>query len=165
MREGRIAWPQRDAKKPNAIASTAATASLLLPNETYAIVKRFSAKEERRRVVAALSVPEDLPAADVAFENHLNVYHRDGRGLPRHLATGLVAYLNSTAVDRYVRQFNGHTQINATDLRELRYPTRRQLHAIGQNLDGKAWPAQHELDAVVALHLATVETPLQPDPA
>ena len=52
------------------------------------------------------------------------------------LARGLVAYLNSTFVDTYFRQFNGHTQVNATDLRNLRYPSVRQLERLGERVGG-----------------------------
>ena len=48
------------------------------------------------------------------------------------LAGGLAAFLNSTLVDVYFRQFNGHTQVNATDLRNLRYPTRAELESLGR---------------------------------
>jgi adenine-specific DNA-methyltransferase len=156
LRDAQVFWPQPGAKKPNALVACEQTAALLLPNGAYVVVKRFSAKEERRRVVASLATPDSLPGVHVAFENHLNVYHRDGRGLPLHLAIGLVAYLNSTIVDQYVRQFNGHTQINAADLRELRYPSTERLSELGEQLGGRAWPEQDELDALVDDHLVPV---------
>jgi adenine-specific DNA-methyltransferase len=65
-----------------------------------------------------------------------------------NLAKGLAAFLNSTLVDIYFRQFNGHTQVNATDLRNLRYPTRTELESLGRRI-GEAFPDQVELDALV----------------
>jgi len=35
-------------------------------------------------------------------------------------------------VDDYFRRFSGHTQVNATDLRLLRYPGRRDLEELGR---------------------------------
>ena len=64
--------------------------------------------------------PEDLPGDEYAFENHLNVFHRHGQPLPIDVRGGLAAFLNTTTVDQFFRQFNGHTQVNATDLRSLR---------------------------------------------
>jgi len=93
--------------------------------------KRFSAKEERRRIVAALFDPRRVPSALVGFENHLNYYHRDGGGLPEALARGLAVFLNSTVVDQYFRRFSGHTQVNAADLRRLPYPSEEQLRRLG----------------------------------
>ncbi|MGH2903218.1 MAG: Eco57I restriction-modification methylase domain-containing protein [Solirubrobacteraceae bacterium] len=153
LQDARILWPLADSKKPNALANCNETVALLLPNETYAVVKRFSAKEEVKRVVAALSSPEEIPGPSVAFENHLNVFHRSGHGLPRRLALGLVAFLNSSAVDTYIRQFSGHTQINATDLRGLRYPSVTQLEMLGRSLTGRPWPSQLELDELIATHV------------
>ena len=54
--------------------------------------------------------------------------------MPTELARGLVAFLNSEVVDRFVRQFSGHTQINATDLRQLRYPSADALSEVGRHL-------------------------------
>jgi len=51
-------------------------------------------------------------------------------------------------MDEYYRQFSGHTQINATDLRNIRYPSLDQLIAIGNAL-GDAPPDQDALDKVV----------------
>jgi len=79
--------------------------------------------------VAYLLEEDALTAERVGFENHLNVIHCDRRGLPFALARGLVGYLNSQAVDDYFRTFSGQTQVNATDLRHLRYPSRVELES------------------------------------
>ena len=125
----RLAEPRR--KKPAALAVDSMTRKMLLPAGNYVLVKRFSSKEERRRVVAAVLEIDDLRTDQVAVENHVNVVHRDGAGLPLDLAWGIAAYLNTTAVDMFFRQFNGHTQVNATDLRSLNYPTMGQLETLG----------------------------------
>ncbi len=143
--EGFIRWPRLPGRKPNALVVAPETTGLLVPSGHYVLVKRFSAKEERRRVVAALFDPACVPGDRVAFENHVNYYHDGGVGLPIDVAKGLTAFLNSTLVDTYFRQFNGHTQVNATDLRSLRYPTLAQLEALGASI-GDAFPPRHELD-------------------
>lgn len=156
---GAITWPTPGSKKPNAIRRSDETEALLLPNEPYVLVKRFSAKEEPRRVVAAVAGAGDLPGTHVAYENHLNVFHRANRGLPLLLALGLSAFLNCTLVDDYVRSFSGHTQINATDLRQLRYPSREDLVRLGAELTARSWPVQRELDALVAAYVPTICEP------
>jgi adenine-specific DNA-methyltransferase len=78
----------------------------------------------------------------------LNYFHAHGRGLSMDLAKGLAVFLNSTLVDVYFRQFNGHTQVNATDLRSLRYPTRMELIMLGQRI-GNTFPDQAGLDAIM----------------
>jgi adenine-specific DNA-methyltransferase len=130
---GGISWP-KNIRKPNAIVAVEKTKNLLVPNDTYVLVKRFSTKEEQRRLVAVVHQPSHVPGRKVGFENHLNYFHSNGEGLPAPLAQGLAAFLNSSMADRYFRQFNGHTQVNATDLRSLRYPTKSQLERIGRRL-------------------------------
>jgi tRNA1(Val) A37 N6-methylase TrmN6 len=119
-----VVWPKLDGRKPNALMLTDDTQKALFPAGWYVVVRRFSSKEEKRRIVAAV-VPDSL-AVDgrLAFENHLNVFHAARHGLPADLARGLAAYLNSARVDRYFRLFSGHTQVNATDLRRDRKSTR-----------------------------------------
>lgn len=131
LRSGRIRLDEPRRKKPAALAVNGATRKMLLPAGNYVLVKRFSSKEERRRIVAAVLEVDDVRAGEVAVENHVNVFHRDGGGLPLDLAWGIAAYLNTTAVDMFFRQFNGHTQVNATDLRSLHYPTMGQLKTLG----------------------------------
>jgi adenine-specific DNA-methyltransferase len=82
----------------------------------------------------------DYPS--IGFENHLNYFYGVHKLLDEPLALGLAIYLNSTLVDSYFRQFSGHTQVNATDLRNLRYPTRRQLRALSEGFEGTALDQQ-----------------------
>ncbi|NIU82992.1 MAG: hypothetical protein GWN64_05795, partial [Candidatus Thorarchaeota archaeon] len=130
--KGYIRWPNRSAKKPNAIMVRQETKHLLLPNGFYVIVRRFSSKEEYHRIVAALYDPERVGTRSVAFENHVNFFHSNNSGMREEIAKGLAVYLNSSLVDIYFRQFNGHTQVNATDLRILKYPSREALERIGK---------------------------------
>lgn len=131
---GGISWPKQPSRKPNAIVQCPETASLLVPTDIYVLIKRFSTKEERRRLVAVVLNPSNLSSSMVGIENHINYVHQRGRGLPRDVARGLALFLNSTLVDEYFRQFNGHTQVNASDLRSLRYPSRAALAALGQRV-------------------------------
>ena len=147
---GYISWPKEGSKKPQAIAE--AVNGQLVPSEPYVLVKRFSAKEEKRRLVAAVYDPKRVPGKRVGFENHLNYFHRNGGGIGLPLARGLAVFLNSTLVDSYLRQFNGHTQVNATDLRSLKYPTEEQLLRLGAAV-GEQFPNQAEIDALLAQEL------------
>jgi adenine-specific DNA-methyltransferase len=145
---GFVGWPKEQARKPNAIVSNEQTRELLVPAGVYVLVKRFTTKEERRRVVACIYDSQQIHAPLVGFENHLNYFHVIGNGLPMSLAKGLAAFLNSTVVDVYFRQFNGHTQVNATDLRSLKYPTKATLENLGRKIANPRMP-QEALDVLV----------------
>ncbi len=126
-------WPKQGFKKANAIQGNEETEKWLYPIGFYTVVRRFTTKEERRRIVASVVNPRYFPQVTMlGFENHLNVFHEHKQGLSEDLANGLAVYLNSTALDDYLRRFNGHTQVNATDLRLLKYPSREVLIAIGK---------------------------------
>lgn len=161
---GFIQWPNLHGKKPNAIVASSATDNLLLPPDVYVLVKRFSTKEEHRRVVAALCDLTNIQPSRLAFENHLNYYHDHGHGLPLELAKGLTAFLNSSLVDAYFRQFNGHTQINATDLRNIKYPSRVELEALSAYI-GHTLPNQDDLDRYIEQEFFLMEQASNnPDP-
>ncbi len=152
---GFVAWPKFGGRKANALADERATRGMMVPNETYVLTKRFTTKEERRRIVAVVCDPERLPAGikQLGIENHVNYFHSAGNGLSKSVAKGLAVYLNSSLVDRYFRQFNGHTQVNATDLRSIRYPRLNTLRAMGRRI-GKAFPDQPGVDAIVDAELS-----------
>lgn len=145
---GFVHWPVKSCKKPNAILSLESTRDLMVMAGYYVLTKRFSAKEEKRRVVAAIYDPQSIQSPFVGFENHLNYFHAGGKGLSSNLAKGLAMYLNSTLFDRYFRLFSGHTQVNATDLKKMRYPTRKQLIKLGGYVKDRM-PDQNAVDAIM----------------
>ena len=98
--------------------------------------------------MAAIYDPTRIDAPLVGFENHLNYFHKQGKGLAADLAKGLAVYLNSTIVDQYFRLFSGHTQVNATDLRKMPYPTYEQLLRLGAGVN-KTMPNQETIDTIV----------------
>ncbi|MEZ5426668.1 MAG: Eco57I restriction-modification methylase domain-containing protein [Pyrinomonadaceae bacterium] len=127
-----IKYPKANWKKPNAISFNNATEKWLYPKGFYTVVRRFSPKEQNRRIYASVVNPEFLPDSSAfGFENHLNVFHCRKRGISKEVAYGLAAFLNSTAVDQYFRRFNGHTQVNVTDLKKLKYPNLKTLKSLG----------------------------------
>jgi adenine-specific DNA-methyltransferase len=149
MKYGRVVWPVPRAKKCNALMLNEETAKLTLPNGHYVVVKRMSSKEERRRVVAALFDPHEIECDAIGFENHVNVFNRNGAGLPADLAAGLLLWLNSSILDRLIRRFSGHTQINVTDLKNLRYPAAEELRALGAAWGAAKLPTQQKIDELV----------------
>lgn len=148
-----VRWPRNDSRKPNAIVNTEQTQDLLLPSGMYVLTKRFTAKEERKRVVACIFDPSLITANLVGFENHLNYFHANGGGLAIELAFGLALFLNSTLVDQYLRRFSGHTQINATDLRNLHYPPQSALENLGRKC-GATTLNQQQVDNMIECELA-----------
>ncbi len=126
-----IDWPKAG-KKPNAIDLNDETKKMFFPNGFYTVVKRFSSKEEKHRIVARIINPQKFDTEFLGFENHLNVFHINKNPLPEDFAYGLAAYLNSSFVDTHFRSFNGHTQVNATDLRQMRYPNSEVLIGLGK---------------------------------
>lgn len=146
---GALEWPRRT-KKPNALVNNAETRKWLYPSGFYTVVRRFSSKEETRRIVANVVDPAVFDTDVIGFENHLNVFHSGKSGLSESLAHGLAVFLNSTAVDDYFRRFSGHTQVNATDLRRLRYPERAELEELGRWAGKHPGPSRDQIDQKIA---------------
>jgi adenine-specific DNA-methyltransferase len=107
---------------------------ILLPAKRYVLLKRFSAKEEKRRLVAGVMEPGDSYSDFVGLENHLNYIHRPGGELSRREAMGLTAILNSEVIDRYFRTVSGNTQVNAAEIRNLPLPSLRTIEKLGETV-------------------------------
>jgi hypothetical protein len=141
-------WPIAGLKKPNAIECNADTEKWLYASGYYCVVRRFSSKEEKRRIVASVVKPGTFGDAPLlGFENHLNVFHDNRRGLSEALTFGLATFLNTTAVDEAFRRFNGHTQVNATDLKMMKYPSRATLIELGEWAMQNGQLTQQQIDA------------------
>jgi adenine-specific DNA-methyltransferase len=151
IKPGKVLFPPTKPKKSIAIEKNQETQKWLIPSGCYVVIKRFSAKEEKRRIVAAVSFPIDSSA--LGIENHLNYYHARGKGMNPDLAKGLAAFLNSTLFDQYFRLFSGNTQVNATDLRKIKYPCKNDLIKLGIQIHESAFD-QNQIDHLVHQNLS-----------
>ena len=121
-------------KKREHIAANADTAWMLVPNENMVVMRRFSPKEDQRRITASPYLGRSLPGDVIGLENHTNYLYRPGGILTADEVRGISAFFNSRIVDRYLRMVSGNTQINASDLRTLRLPPLNDLMGIGRLL-------------------------------
>ncbi|MGD1838203.1 MAG: Eco57I restriction-modification methylase domain-containing protein [Nitrososphaeraceae archaeon] len=145
---GFVKWPIDKSNKPKFIRLTPETKSMLVEGGNYVLVKRFSSKEQKKRIVAAIYENDKYDFHYIGFENKVNYFHQNGKGLDLTIAKGLTMFLNTTIIDSFFRQFSGHTQVNATDLRSIPYPTLDQLKRLGMHISDN-FPDQELLDTIV----------------
>lgn len=137
VRPDGVRWPLGAAFRKHEhlqLPDLGAASKLVVPNQTYVLMRRFSAKEEARRLTVAVLRGGVLPGPTIALENHLNYIHRPGGQLETALAFGLAAVLASTICDDYFRTQSGNTQVSATELRLMPLPARESLIWLGEEV-------------------------------
>ena len=85
-------------------------------------MRRFSPKEEKKRINTAPFYQSNFKFAYIGLENHVNYIHRPNGKLSLEEITGLSAILNSQYLDIYFRTLNGNTEVSATEIRNLPLP-------------------------------------------
>lgn len=142
-----VHWPIN--KKREHVVADPASAWMLIPNEPMVLLRRFSPKEDPRRIMAAPYFGQ-LPGAVIGLENHLNFICRVGGRMTAQEVTGLAGYLNSDIVDVHFRAVSGNTQVNAAELRKLPIPSLPQLNQIGARLGVKQGATLERVDVAVS---------------
>jgi adenine-specific DNA-methyltransferase len=127
-------WPVAKRNKPQYIEICEETKSLLLPNKNYIFLRRFSAKDDKSRLVATPYFVDITQAEYIGVENHLNYIYRPKGHLDRNEILGLSALLNSNLFDTYFRTFNGNINVSATELREMPLPPLEDIKQIGNEI-------------------------------
>jgi len=129
-----VVWPTGARQKPQYIEMSPESMYLLVPNtdKNYILLRRFSAKEEARRLVAAPLTCKMLPYEWLGLENHLNYIYRPKGTLSEEEAWGLAVLYNSFFLDTYFRMVNGSTQVSATEIRSIPLPPLDIITAIGK---------------------------------
>ena len=154
MQDMKVVWPLQKNKKASAIHVCDKTKPLLLPVKNYALVKRFTSKEQKRRLYAAVLLESQFPYEIVGIENHVNYIHRPNGTLSVYEAFGIAAILNTTFIDNFFRSLNGNTQVNATDIRSLPFPKIENIRKIGELIyKSKSYRNGLDLDNTVAASL------------
>lgn len=127
-------WPVEKRGKPTAFRICRESLKHLVPAQNYVLLRRFSAKEERRRLTASWFVRAESTGPYLALENHLNYVYYVGRELTIDETYGLTALFNSALLDRYFRMISGNTQVNATEIRTIPFPTLEKVATIGEGV-------------------------------
>jgi adenine-specific DNA-methyltransferase len=143
-----LRWPVRSRNKEQFISVTERSISLLVPDNTYVLLRRFSAKEEARRLVAAPLIKGVLGSPFIGLENHLNYIHRPGGSLSLDEAWGLAALLNSSFFDMYFRSMSGNTQVSATEMSSIPLPPLEMIAEIGAHARSSSNPLE-DADALL----------------
>ncbi|MCI5142549.1 MAG: methyltransferase, partial [Candidatus Electrothrix sp. ATG1] len=120
-----------------------------LKNGTYVLVKRFSSKDEKRRLVASVHFAEMHGCRLIGFGNKINYIGLKNGVLSSAEAYGLAAVFNSSFMDRYFRSISGNTQVNATEIRVMKFPSRNQVKKIGEQVQRMTSFKQSDLDDIV----------------
>jgi len=128
----RVVWPTKARGKPQYVQIGPAATPLLVADKNYVLLRRFSAKEQQRRLTSAPLLAGSLGSPYIGLENHLNYIHRPGGSLTEAEAYGLAVLLNSRLLDTYFRIFNGNTQVSATELRATPLPPLEAIVEIGR---------------------------------
>jgi len=151
LKDMTVIWPVNKIKKALSIQKRKATIPLLLPVKNYVLLKRFSSKEQKRRIYSAALLESEFPYELIGFENHLNYIHRHGSKLSINEVLGITSFLNTKLMDNYFRSLNGNTQVNATDIRHMPFPDIKKIIEIGKTIDGNRHNSYgHYLDMKVA---------------
>ncbi|MDP2982982.1 MAG: Eco57I restriction-modification methylase domain-containing protein [Candidatus Latescibacter sp.] len=146
-------WPSKRSEKDFYFKVCDNSMPLLLPVKDYVILKRFTAKEEKRRLVAGIFWAEKFPFPYIGLENHLNYVRKIQGNLFDAETYGLAALFNSVLLDRYFRTINGNTQVNAADIRTLPLPPLEKICAIGESLKKLTNLNPSEVEDLILDHL------------
>lgn len=127
IKDGRVTWPLG---KEGEVIKTDRT-SFLQENSDFLLVKRFTAKEEKRRLQCGIYLKQRYKQfAYISTQNKVNFVKCDSPCI----TYGLYVLLNSTLYDKYYRILNGSTQVNSTEVNQIPIPEREVIEAMGREL-------------------------------
>jgi len=146
-------WPIPNIKKPQYIVDSDKSKKLLLQNKNYILLRRFSSKDDKSRLVATPYFSRYTEAPLIGVENHLNYIYRENSELDKHEILGLALLLNSSLCDAYFRTFNGSINVSATELREMPMPPLSIIKKIGAAYKPVKKITQQYIDMLVNEHI------------
>lgn len=123
---------------------------LVQPNRNYLFVRRFTAKEERRRLQCGIYLADDFPQyTEISTQNKINFIDNKDHTLSKSMVFGLYVLFNSTFYDVYYRVLNGSTQVNATEVNHMPVPAADVIEEMGEILMEKADLTEETCDEIL----------------
>jgi adenine-specific DNA-methyltransferase len=130
----KLTWPCAKNGKPQFIEYSSKSVKLLVPAGNYVLLRRFSAKEDKHRLIAAPINREHVKGVYIGIENHLNYIWQPRGKMSEAEAWGLAGIFNSGFYERYFRAINGNTQVNASEIRSMPLPPIQIIRNIGEQI-------------------------------
>jgi len=127
-----LLWPLTKNNKNSTICICDKTKNILLPVKNYVLIKRFTSKEQKRRLYATVLLERNFPYKVIGIENHLNYIYKLEGYFSTYGVFGIAVLLNSTISDIFFRSLNGNTQVNAIDIRNLPLPEFKDIMRMGE---------------------------------
>ena len=122
-----------DTEKAQYFDTEGANPILKMGNVNTVFIKRFTTKEESRRLQPALNLQRNNPdIPSFTSENHVNYLVKQLGDISTCEAYGFFTILSSDIWDKYYRILNGTTQVNVEDLNDLPVPDIETLQRIGR---------------------------------
>lgn len=130
---------------------TDAQVGMIQKNKNYLFVKRFTAKEEKRRLQCGIYLSDRLPDYQfISTQNKINFIDAvDKSCMCEDLVFGLYAIFNSSIYDLYYRILNGSTQVNSTEVNTMPVPPKETLITLGGKLKRKQCLSVEICDALI----------------
>ena len=130
IRDGKVVFPI--GKEHEYIVTE--QSGLLQQNTNYLFIKRFTAKEERRRLQCGIYLSKRYPEyTQISTQNKIN-FICGIRELSECVVYGLYVLFNSTFYDLYYRILNGSTQVNSTEINSMPIPPMSIIEEMGKKL-------------------------------
>lgn len=129
-----LEWPREFKDKGQYIRIQEESKSILIPNKDYILLRRFSTKDDKSRLIAAPYFRDFVTSDFIGVENKVNYIYRKEGQLDRNEILGLCALLNSELFDTYFQIFNGNVNVSATELREMKLPPLNDIIQIGNRI-------------------------------
>lgn len=129
-----LEWPVTSKNRGQFIKIGPGSKSILIPNKNYILLRRFSTKDDKSRLIAAPYFCNYAKSNFIGVENKVNYIYRKKGHLQRSEVAGLCALLNSELFDIYFQIFNGNVNVSATELREMRFPPINDIKEIGNKI-------------------------------
>lgn len=108
---------------------------LMQDNKNYLFVKRFTAKEEPRRLQCGVYLAKEFPQyAKISTQNKINFVDGVLTEMSECLVYGLYVLFNSTLYDEYYRILNGSTQVNSTEINAMPVPDLESVQEMGRKM-------------------------------
>ncbi len=108
---------------------------LMQENRNYLFVKRFTAKEEPRRLQCGVYLAKKFPQYQkISTQNKINFIDGLLTEMSECLVYGLYVLFNSTIYDEYYRILNGSTQVNSTEINSMPVPELDIIQEMGRRI-------------------------------